>query len=291
MMKKGSLFTILNYLFFILLAVISIFPIYLIAANAFSANADIKNIGYAIYPLHFSVDAFTYLLRAPADLLHSLWGSIVYAIGGAFLAILIQAMMGYVMTRPEFYFRRFCKVLLIISMFFSAGVIPSYMVNTQIYHLDNTWSIYLLSGLVSAFNVFVFRTFFLQIPHSLVESAEIDGSTAMQTLVHILIPLSKPILATQFFMLITSRWKDYTVTLYYISDKAKYTLEYYIQILMKDSTNLVNALELMGADASKIPTETLKFAVVFFVLIPMLVIFPFFQKQFSKGVMVGSVKG
>ncbi len=290
-LNRVTPFTVFNYTFFIILTLVAVIPIYLIAANAFSTNADILEEGYAVVPKNFTFEAFQYLFKAPETLINSLVGSIVYSVGSSVIAIIIQALMGYVLTRPEFCLKKFCKAVLIASMFFSPGLIPSYIVNTQVYHLENTWTIYLLSGLVSAFNVFVFRTFFQQIPSSLVESAEMDGCTPVQILWNIIIPLSKPILATQLFMGISGKWRDYSVTLYYITDKTKYTLEYYIQLLMKDSAELVNALKLMGADPSAIPTETMKFAVVFFVLIPMLVIFPFFQKQFSKGAMVGAVKG
>lgn len=289
--RKFDLFQCCNYLFFIVIAFISIFPIYLIAANAFSTEYDIVNEGFAVYPLHFTLDAFRYLLKTPAQLLYSLFASVVYAVAGSLLSVCVQAMLGYSLTRKEFAFKKLCNVLLIITMFFNAGLIPSYIVNTQVFFLDNSWLVYLLPGSVSAFSVFVYRTFFQQIPHSLLESAELDGASHMQSLFRIIIPLSMPILAAQFFMTMTGRWKDYTISLYYVSDPNMYTLEYYIQTLLKDSETLKNNLMLIGIPATDIPLETMRFAVVFFTLIPMLVIFPIFQKRFSKGAMVGAVKG
>ncbi len=290
-MKKFTAFDFFNYLFFGILAFISIFPIYLIGANAFSTETDIVNIGYATVPLHFTLDAFRYILRAPSQLINSVLASCVYSFGGGLFALVVQAMMGYVLTRKEFCLRGFSKILLIITMFFSAGLIPTYIVNTQIFHLEDSWLVYLLPSCVSAFTVFVYKSFFEQIPHSLIESAEIEGASPMKILTSIIIPLSKPILATQYFLTISGRWRDYTTSLYYISDPNKFTLEYYIQTLLLDATTLSEVYVQMGLDPNSIPIETMKFAMVFFALIPMLAIFPVFQKQLSKGATVGAVKG
>ena len=289
--KRVSSADILNYIFFAIVAFISLFPIYLIAANAFSTEADIKNIGFAVFPLRPTIKAFQYILKSPAQLLYSLRGSIVYAAGGSFVAVLIQAMLGYALTRDEFPFKGICKYMLLFTMFFSAGLIPSYMVNTEIFHLNDSWLVYLLPNTVSAFSVFIYRTFFRQIPQSLIESAELDGASNMQLLMKIIIPLSMPVLAAQYFMTLSGRWKDYSQTLYYITDMKKYTLEYYIQYLLNNAESMKNNLLLMGVPADSIPLETMRFAVVFFTLVPMVCILPFFQKKFAKGAMVGAVKG
>ncbi len=290
-MKKIKAFDVVNYVFFAIITFLSIFPIYLIAANAFSAEADILNHGYTAFPLNFTVKAFAYILQAPQQLLTSTFGTLVYALGGGFVAVVVQAMMGFVLTRPEYCLKKFAKIVLTITMFFGAGLIPSYIVNTQVFHLEDSWLVYIFPGCVSGFTVFVYRTFFNQIPHSLVESAEIDGASPFRVFTSIVLPISKPILATQYFLTISGRWRDFTTTLYYISDPNKYTLEFYIQRLLSDARLMTQNLIQLGIDSSTIPTETMRFATVFFALIPMLVIFPFFQKQLSKGAVVGAVKG
>lgn len=291
MNKKIKAFDVFNVIFFIVVTFICVFPIYLIAANAFSTESDVLTYGFAVFPKNFTFDAFKYVLKEPSQLLNSLWATLVYAIGGTAFSVLIMAMLGYVLTRKEFIFKKICNVALVFTMFFSAGLIPSYIVNTQMLHLENSWMAYILIHSVVASNVFIYRTFFRQIPESLIESAEIDGATQYQVLAKIIIPLSKAILATQFFLTMSGRWKAYDVSLYYISDPKMYTLEYYIQVLSKNANLLKQSLMVMGMDASEIPIETMKFAVVFFTLIPMVLIFPYFQKKFSKGAMVGAVKG
>lgn len=289
-MRKTSVFDVVNNVIFILIAVISVFPIYLIVANAFSTEADILEFGYAVFPLHFTLDAFKYVLKDPSQILHSTWATIVHACGATMISVVIQCMLGYTLTRKEFAFKKLCTVLLLITMFFSAGLIPAYIVRTQIYHLENNWLVYLVPS-VSGFAVFVYKSFFNQIPQSLIESAELDGATHLQVLLKISIPLSMTFVATQFFMGMTALWKDYTTTMYYIQDAKMYTLEYYIQLISKDAATMKANLLMMGMSASEIPTETMKFATVLFTLIPMLVIFPLFQKYLSKGLMVGAVKG
>lgn len=290
-LKAPTLFDVFNHLLFIVTAFICAFPIYLIAANAFSAQADITEFGFAVFPKNFTFDAFVYLLKEPTQILKCLWSSIVYSFGGGLISVLANAMLGYAMARPEFMIAKPVKILLIITMFFSAGTIPTYIVTTTVYHMENSWLIYLIYQATAAFMVFYFRTVFKQIPQSLIESAELDGATHMQLLFRIVIPLSIPTIAVQYFLTASGRWKNYMVTLYYITDPNMYTMEYYIQLLVKNASLMYNNLVSIGVDPDNIPLDTMTFAVTFFTLIPMLLIFPFFQKKFSKGIMIGSVKG
>lgn len=289
--KRPKLSTVCLHCFFLILVVISVYPILLILFNAVSAETHIKEIGYVLYPQDFSLSAFQYLMKDYSQLLKSLWASIVYAVGGSLFSVLVQAMLGYTLTRKEFFLKKTITIMLIITMFFNPGLIPTYMVNTQIYHLENSWLVYILPGSVSAFSVVIYRTYFTSIPDSLIESAEIDGANHMQILRKIIIPLSLPIIVTQFFLNMSGRWKTYTTSLYYITDQSKVVLEYYIQQLMKDASLLAQNATSLGLSPDQYPVETMRFAVVFFTLIPMLLVFPFLQKYFEKGAMVGAVKG
>ncbi len=288
--KKIKPFTLLNHLIFILISFICIFPVWLIVANAFSTEADILELGYAVYPLRPTVEAFKYIFREPTQLLNSTFASIVYSFGQTFLSVLIQALLGYALSRKEFILKKFYTVLLLITMFFQAGLVPTYIVRTQLYHLEDNWLVYLTPA-VSGFAVFLFRTFFSQIPESIIESAEIDGATQMQMFFRISVPLTKVLFATQFFMGVRGLWSDFTTSMYYISDQSMYTLEYYIQMILKDAEIMKQNLMMLGIEASEIPTESMKFALVLLTIIPMVLVFPFFQRYFAKGLTVGAVKG
>lgn len=287
--KKINAFTCVNHLIFIILSFIALFPVWLIIANAFSSEADIQQFGYALYPLHFSVEAFKYIFKEPSQLLYSTFATVVYSFGQTFFSVLIQALLGYALSRKEFVLKKFFNVLLLITMFFQAGLIPTYMVRTQIYHLEDNWLVYLVPTM-SGFSVFLFRSFFNQVPKSIIESAEIDGASQMQLFMRISMPLTKVLFATQFFLGVRGLWTDFTTSMYYISDPHMYTLEYYIQLISKDADMMKQNLLAMGMKASEIPTETMKFALVLLTVIPMLLIFPFFQRFFSKGITVGAVK-
>lgn len=288
--KKIKAFSLMTHVIFILLSFLALFPVWLIIANAFSTEADIQQFGYAVYPLHVSVDAFRYIFKEPSQLLYSTFATVVYSFGQTFFSILIQALLGYALSRKEFVLKKFFNVLLLITMFFNAGLIPTYMVRTQLYHLEDTWLVYLVP-VVSGFSVFLFRSFFQQVPESIVESAEIDGASQMQLFIRISVPLTKVLFATQFFLGVRGLWTDFTTSMYYISDSRMYTLEYYIQLISKDAEIMKQNLLTMGMKASEIPTETMKFALVLLTVIPMLLIFPYFQRFFSKGLTVGAVKG
>lgn len=289
--KKIKISDIFLHLVFLVLAVISIYPILLIGFNALAPEEHIKEIGYVLWPTEITLNAFRYLMNNYMQLLQSLFASIVYAVGGALFAAIVCAMLGYTLTRKEFIFRKPITVLVIITMFFVPGLIPEYMVNTTIYHLEDSWLIYILPQAVNVFEVIVYRTFFQGIPESLIESAQIDGASHMQTLSKIIMPLSMPILVTQFFLNMVGRWKDYTYSLYYMTDQSKITLEHYVQQIMMNANTLAENNAMIGVDIDTIPLETMRFAVVFFTLIPMLCIFPILQKHFEKGAIVGAVKG
>lgn len=289
--KRLKISTICLHLFFVFLMFICIYPILLILFNAVTSEEHIKNIGYVMFPTDFSLEAFKFLMKDYQQLVQSLWASIVYAVFGTLFSTVVQAMLGYTLTKPKFILRKPIMILLIITMFFNAGLIPSYMVYTKMYHLENTWLVYILPGSVSAFSVVIYRTYFSSIPESLIESAEIDGASNMQILGKIIMPLSLPIVATQFFLNMAGRWKDYTRSLYYITDKSMVVLEHYVQQIMQDVQVLAQNASMLGLSADAYPVESMRFAVVFFTVIPMLLIFPLLQKYFEKGAMIGAVKG
>lgn len=289
--KKIKLSDILLHLFFVVVTIICIYPIFLIVFNAFSSEAYIQANGYVAWPKAFSTEAFQFLFQNSAELLNATVVSCVNAIGGGLFSVIVSAMIGYSLTRLSVVPKRIITVILTITMFFNAGLIPTYMVNTTVYHLENSWILYIVNGSVTAFNVFVYRTFFNQIPFSLIESAEIDGASHMQIFSKIVLPLSMPIIATQLFLNICLRWKDYTTSLYYMTEQKMVTLEYYILQILKDANVMANSLLAIGIPADSIPIETMRFATVLFTLVPMFIMFPFMQRYFKKGAVVGAVKG
>lgn len=280
------------HIIFAVYMLICIVPFLLLVAVSFSNENDVLTYGYSLIPKNFTAEAYKYILSDLSTLLRAYGVTAVYAIGGAVLSIVVMAAMGYTLARPHFIFKKFLSIVLIITMFFNGGLVPTYIINTQVFHLGNSMWIYILNGMVAAYTVFVFRTFFAQLPVSLIEAAELDGASELQVLTQVIVPLSTAVIATYTFMGVVSRWNDFTVTMYYIQDTKLYTLQYLLQQILNEATFLNELKKTMPiSDMVAVPSETLKYAMCVLASGPMLVIFPFFQKYFSKGMVAGAVKG
>lgn len=289
--RKIKFATVCLHASFWLLLVVCIYPIMLIAINSLTPEAHLVEKGYVFTPVGFSLKAFEFLFKNWQKLLLALRGTLINAIGGTALSCIVCALLAYTMTREKFVLRNVIKYMLLVTMFFSAGTIPNYIVRVQFYGLDDSWLIYLLPTAVVASQVFFYRTFFMGIPRELYESARIDGASEMKIFTQIAVPLSLPIIVTQFFLGMVGRWKDYTTTLLYITDESKITLEFYAQRVMQDAAALTEEASKLGLDSTKFPVTAMQFAVVFLTLVPLILLFPLLQKYFEKGAMVGSVKG
>ena len=281
------------HLVFIIASLIFLLPFVLIIAISFSDESDVLRYGYSLIPQHFTTSAYSYVFANISELLQAYLVTIYSSFVGTAISVVMMAMTGYALSRGNFAYKKFVNVFLVITMFFSGGLVPSYVINTTVFHLQNSPLIYILNGLISAYTIFVFRTFFAQIPHSLVESATLDGASEFQIFTKITLPLSKPVIATFSFMGLITRWNNFETSLYYITDKSLYTLQYLLQQVLNEAEFLKQAMKVMPETMMNVtmPSETLKFAICVLAAGPMVLIFPFFQKYFSKGMVVGAVKG
>lgn len=293
MKKKFTPFKAFVHIFFVVYSLICILPFLLLIGISFTEETVIKNGGYNLIPKVFSTEAYKFIFRDPSSLINAYGVTILAAFVGTFIGVLLMAGVGYVLAREIFIFKKGVTTYLLITMLFSGGTIPSYIINTKYLHLNNSIWAYLILGVFSAYTVFVFKTFFKSIPVSLIESAELDGAGELTILWKIILPLSKPVLATMSFLEIVNRWNDFNIPLYYITDKKLYNLQYMLQQILNEANFLEEMKKTMvGVNiGGNVPTETLKFAMCILAAGPMLVLFPFFQKYFSKGMVVGAVKG
>lgn len=287
---------ILLHVIFIIAMLACVLPFLLVIAISFSSERSVIENGFRFIPETFSTEAYAGILgswESLKTLLRAYGVTIAFSFGGTAISMVIMAMLGYTLSREGFAFKKVITTLLVITMFFNGGLVPTYLVNTNVFHLNNSMWIYLTYGLVQAYTVFVFRAFFKQIPASLLESASLEGATEFQVMTRVVIPLSLPVLATYSFMGLISRWNDFTVSLYYITEPELYTLQYLLQNILREAEALKeiqNSLPVY-VDMSAAPSETLKFAMCVLAAGPMVAVFPFFQKYFAKGMVVGAVKG
>ncbi len=293
MKKKRAPFKIFVHCYFVLYALVCIVPFILLIAISFTEESVIKDGGYSLIPKVFSTAAYQYVFRDPSSLIRAYGVTIISAFGGTLIGVVLMAALGYVLSREIFLFKKGVNVYLLITMLFSGGIVPSYIINTRYLHLNNNIGVYLALNIFSAYTVFVFRTFFKGISVSLVEAAEIDGATELAIMGRVILPMSKAVLAAMSFTSIVSRWNDFEVPLYYITKSRLYNLQYLLQQILNEAEFLEQLKKTMvGVDIiGDIPTETLKFAMCILAAGPVLFLFPFFQKYFSKGMIVGSVKG
>ena len=293
-MKKKSVFQqIILSVMLILLACAIIIPFLLILSVSFSNEQDIMLNGYKLIPEHFDLTAYKYVLHNPRDILQAYKITIIFAVLGTALTVFFTALIAYPISRPDMVGKKIINYMLLITMLFSGGLAPTYILNTRYLHLNNTIWIYIIPSLLYPWNIFMMRTFFSQLPDSLVEAASIDGAKQLRIFLQIIIPLSKPVIATIAVMTFVGKWNSWYESLLYIDDYTMVSLQYFLQRMMKNIA-LIKEMNSMGMSMTgtlTIPSETARMAMAILVAGPILFVFPFFQKYFVKGLTVGGVKG
>ncbi len=294
MMKKMSFGRILLNIILILMSFTYILPIIMMISISLSSEQSIIDSGYSILPRVFSTAAYKQAFANPYQIIQSYKITAAYTVMSTVLAIFVQSLMGYPLSRKTFKFKKMLLIFIMITMFFSGGMVPSYILNTQYLHLGNTFWIYIFPSLMSAWSVILFKTYFAGLPESLVEAAKIDGANEIYVYFKIILPLSTPIIATLAFTYALGKWNDWNTSLLYIRDNNLFSLQYLLQKIINESDYVQ---KMQGTAASSFitneaaPSETLKYTMAILAAGPMMVVFPFFQKYFAKGLVVGSVKG
>ena len=273
-----------------------ILPFVLIISASFSDEQTLLSEGYKLIPSVFSTEAYKYVFRNPQQLLDSYKVTIIYSIVATVLGVVVMAMLAYPLSRPNYKYKKIATFFIFFTMLFSGGLIPTYIWITRYLHLGDTIWVYILPCLVNAFHVIVIRSFFQGLPQALMESAKIDGASELQTFFKIVMPLSKPVIATISLLTLLSRWNDWNTALIYIKSSNLYSLQYLLQKILREAEfvkNMADSSPVAGVDLdlSKLPSVTIRFAMCMVAAGPMLIIFPFFQKYFAKGLTVGAVKG
>lgn len=296
-MRKTNLRTqIILTIAFILLSVAIIFPFVLVLSISFSNEGDIINNGYKIIPENFDLSAYKFIFRNPGTVLQAYKVTAIFSLSSMVLSVVFMSLIAYPLSQKQFIGRKVINFIVYFTMLFGGGLVPAYILNTQYLHLGNTIWIYIIPGLINPWYVFMMRTFFSQIPDAIHESAVIDGANEFYFLFRIMYPLSKPVLAAIALFTLLGSWNNWFTSMLYIDDPKLVSLQYMLQKIMNNIKMLQESVQEGGASsiqmsASEIPTETVRMAMAVVVAGPALLVFPFFQKYFVKGLTVGSVKG
>ena len=283
---------ILNIFFCILCAMI-VLPLIMIVSASFSSETAIAEHGYGVLPREIDLSAYKYVFKNPQSLIDAYKVTFAFSIIFMVLSVLLMAMVAYPLTKKYLRGRKAISFYLYFTMLFSGGLVPSYILMTKYLQLGDTFWIYILTALISPWYVFMMRTFFNDIPGEIAESMEMDGASEYTIFFRMVLPLSKPVLATVALFMFLSKWNDWYVSMLYIDNQKLVSLQYLLQRIMQN-------IQLIQENAAKgitvavdtdIPSETVRMAMAVLVAGPALFVFPFFQKYFVKGLTVGSVKG
>jgi len=298
--RLNRIHPVTNVLFnalFLILALTCFLPIIFIFIISITKEEVIRSQGYQIFVTAETIatDAYEYLWGQRNTILGGLWISILVTGVGTVLGVALTALLGYVLSRTEHKLNNFLTIMVFVPMVFGGGLASTYVVNTQILGLKNTLWALILPLLVSSFNVTIARTFFrTTVPDSIIESAKIDGASQWRVFFQIVLPISKPVLATLALFLAFGYWNDWYQSLLYIGDDELKSLQ---AILISMQNNLAYLTKnptaaMTTADLkNSMPEESVRMAIAFIVAVPIACIYPFFQKYFISGLTVGAVKG
>lgn len=293
MKKKNQSYQIVLHIVFILMCAVIIFPLFLLFSVSFSKESDIVYYGYSVLPKTFTLDAYRYVFQQPASLLDAYKVTILFSVVGTFLSVLLMAMLAHTLSKRGLKGRGVISFAIYFTMLFSGGLVPSYILCTEYLHLNDTIWIYILPSMISPWYTFMIRTFFQGLPEEISESAEIDGASEYTIFFRIILPLSKPVLATVALFTFLGKWNEWYTAMLYINDEKLVSLQYMLQRIMNNIALLQNE-QFRGMQMiqnQEVPAETVRMAMAVLVAGPALVVFPFFQKYFVQGLTVGAVKG
>lgn len=284
--KGEKAFDILNITFLILFSLMCLIPFINIIATSFATPGEITTSTFILFPKTFTLDAYRYILSTPT-IFQSIGVSLFVTVVGTFLSMVLTSFMAYGLSRRYLHGRSILNFLVIFTMLFSGGMIPAFLVVNSLGLIDSLWSL-ILPGAISAYNMIIMRNFFQGIPDSLEESAKMDGCGDFGVFFRIILPLSLPSIATISLFYAVNYWNTYQSAILYINDPAKWP----VQVLLRQIVLVSSGL---NADSSVVdvvpPAQSVKMAVIVIATMPMLLAYPFVQKYFVKGAMVGSVKG
>ena len=280
---------------FILIAAICVIPVIFVLIISLSSNESIQIFGYRFLPVTWTLGAYGYLWRLREVVGRAFLVSVGVTVVGTTIGLYLNSTMGYVLSRRSYRFRKAMTWLIFIPMLFHGGLVATYLINTRLLQLGNTYWALILPLSVTSIYVIILRTFFQQtIPDSVIESAKMDGAGQHLIFFRIVLPISLPAMATIGLFLSFAYWNDWFSTLIYIQSTHQhmYPLQYVLISIDRSLQFLTRSAQyLSGEDMSRLPAESARMAIVMIVVIPIALSYPFFQKYFVSGLTIGAVKG
>lgn len=283
--KKITLFGTINTFIMLIVGAIMLYPVVYVIAISFSDTISIVQNKVTFFPKGFNLEAYKMILKDPR-IPRSYLNTIIYTTVGLIVNLLMTILGAYPLAKKDFFGRKFFITAIVITMFFSGGMIPTYIVVQKLGLIDSMWALIIPNAIWTA-QLLILKSFYESISPSLFEAAIVDGASEYRMLFQIVVPLSKPALASIALFYFMGHWNSYFIPFIYLNDINKFPLQVVLRDMLIENTATNSNL----ITASQITPEAMKNATIFLSMIPVLLLYPFAQKYFAKGIMLGSVKG
>lgn len=283
-------FKAICHLLFIILSVACIAPIILLVSISLSDNGMIVQNGYSFLPQGFNWGAYEYIMQDSWKVVNAYKITLIVTVAGTALGLLCTILIAYPISRRDYRFRRGISFVVFFTMLFNGGLVPTYIFITRSLHLTDSLWVLILPGLVTPWYVILMKSFFADIPTEITEAATIDGANEFTILFRVVLPLAKPALATVGLFIILQYFNDWQSSMLYINDSDKISLQYFLYKTLNNIEEARNNRMYFEVDLV-FPEEPVRMAMAVLVIAPIMIVFPFLQKYFVKGITLGSVKG
>lgn len=293
MKQKQEKTNIFIHAFFILFGLACVVPFMMVVSASFSNEIDLARYGFRPLPIKVEFTAYAYLFENPSSIINAYAVTIFITVIGTFLGVLMMSLSGYALSRDNFRWKNAVTWFFFFPTLFSGGMVAQYIINTKVLGLtDSIWAL-ILPSLANVFHIIMFRTFFKALPEGLFDAAKLDGAGEWRIYFSIALKLSTPVVATIAFLNAMTKWNEWHNAMLYIRSDNKYPLQYLLQRMMMSIDALLRAMEKVPTQfaMADLPGENLRMALLVVCIGPMMLVFPFFQKYFTKGMTVGGIKG
>ncbi|MED5020964.1 carbohydrate ABC transporter permease [Paenibacillus chibensis] len=283
---KSRWFDWFNTIFLTVVGCLMVFPLLHVLAKSFSSSKAINAGLVKLIPVDWTLVNYKVIL-ADTSIWRAFLISVIITVGGTAINLIMTASLAYPLSRPEYSMRKVVLIFILITMIFQAPLIPNYLVIKNLHMLNTLWALVIPSA-ISAYNLFIMRSFFVALPAELVDSARIDGASELRTMWSVILPLSKPVMATMGLFYAVSHWNSYSTALYFINNRALYPLQLRLREIVL-SNDLGQAGSLLEG-VNEVSPAGVQMAVIIVSVLPIIIVYPFLQKYFIKGMLVGSIK-
>lgn len=289
--KDRTLFSMIGIPVILLFSVICLIPFWLIIASSFESESQIIRNGFTLWPREFTLESYKLALENPMSIVRAYAVTIFITVVGTFLSVFVNVMTGYVLSRKDFYHRNQVSYFFFFTTLFSGGLVPWYILIVNYLKLKNSLLAIILPSILSVWYILLVKGFMQGIPHEITESAKIDGAGDFKIFWSLIIPLSKPVVATITLFAALQFWNDWYNCMLFISDNSLYTLQYFLHNLIQSARMVREMLTDATVEIAAIPIESMKMSLTVIVTGPIIFLYPFIQRYFVSGLTLGAVKG